>query len=50
MGLNFLYFMFDPLLALAGTVKYTDCTSAEGLDPSNECPDMTLNNLIVRFP
>ena len=22
----------------AGAVEYTDCTSAEGLDPPNECP------------
>ena len=34
----------------AMAVEYTDCTSAEGLDPTfNECPDMTLNNLMVRF-
>ena len=36
---------------LAGAVEYTDCTSAEGVKPllPNECPDMTLNNLMVRF-
>ena len=22
----------------AGAVEYTDCTSAEGLDPTNKCP------------
>ena len=32
----------------AGDVEYTD-TSAKGLDTPNECPDMTLNNLMVRF-
>ena len=31
-------------------VECTDCTSAEGEDPpSNECPDMTLSILMVRF-
>ena len=33
----------------AGAVEYADCTSAGGLDAPNECSDMTLNNLIVRF-
>ena len=23
---------------IAGAVEYTNCTSAEGLDPHNECP------------
>ena len=33
-----------------GCVEYTDCTSAEGVPLSlNECPDMTLNYLMVRF-
>ena len=35
---------------LAEAVEYTDCNSAEGKDLlPNERPDMTLNNLMVRF-
>ena len=34
----------------AGAVEYTDCFSAGRKTPtSNECPVMTLNNLMVRF-
>ena len=34
----------------AGAVEYTDCTSAEEIRlPTNKCPDMTLNKLLVRF-
>ena len=33
----------------AWAVKYADCISAEGYDLSDECPDMTLNYLMVRF-
>ena len=33
----------------AGAVEYTDCFSAEGLEQSNECPVMTLSNLMVSF-
>ena len=33
----------------AGAAEYTDCISAEGLGSSNECPDMTLNNLMVKL-
>ena len=32
----------------AEAVEYTDCTSAEGLDPSMSILDMTLNSLMVR--
>ena len=31
----------------AGAVEYTDCFSAHGVRPPNECTDMTLNNLRV---
>ena len=31
----------------AGAVEYTDCTSAD--PPPNECPYMTLSNLMVSF-
>ena len=31
----------------AGTVEYTDCTSAEELDPPKCVLDMTLNSLMV---
>ena len=35
---------------LLGAVEYTDCISPEGVrPPPNECPKMTLNNLMVRF-
>ena len=33
----------------ARVVRYTDCTSAKGKKHPNECPDMTLNNLMMRF-
>ena len=33
----------------AGAVEYTDCIYAEGYDPTNGCPDMTLNHLMVRL-
>ena len=32
---------------LAGVAKYTDCISAVKEDFPNECPDMTLNYLMV---
>ena len=32
-----------------GVAEYTDCISAEGYDLPNECPDMTLNNLMVKL-
>ena len=34
---------------LAGVVEYTDCISVEEYDPHNECPGMTLSNLMVRL-
>ena len=34
---------------LAGDAEYTDYISADGLDSANECPDMTLNDLMVRL-
>ena len=33
----------------AEDVEYTDCISAERYDSPNECPDITLNNLMVRL-
>ena len=33
----------------AGTIEYTDCFSAKEERPPNECPDMTLSKLMVRF-
>ena len=33
----------------AGDAEYTDCISAKELDSSNECPNMTLNNLMMRL-
>ena len=30
-------------------LEFTDCVSAEGKDSPNECPDMTLNNQMVRL-
>ena len=32
-----------------GAVEYTNCISAEGWDSPSECPDMTLNNLLVKL-
>ena len=32
----------------AGSVDYTEYASAEEYNPTNECPDMTLNNLMVK--
>ena len=32
-----------------GDTEYTDCFSAEEYDAPNECPEMTLNNLIMRL-
>ena len=33
-----------------GAVEYTDCFSAEGIDPpTTSVLDMTLNNLMVKF-
>ena len=37
-----------PIAQLAGAVEYTNCFTAEGLDPMS-LQDMTLNNLMVRF-
>ena len=37
------------LAQLAGAGDYTDCVSAEWLDPLPSALDMTLNNLMVRF-
>ena len=34
----------------AGAVEYTDYTSVEAYPPKkDECPDMTLNNLMLKF-
>ena len=33
----------------AGAVEYTDCTSAERIDPPMSALNMTLNYLMVRF-
>ena len=33
----------------AAAVEYTEFISAEEWDSANACPDMTLNNLMVRF-
>ena len=33
----------------AGVAEYTDYISADRKDFPNECPEMTLNNLMVRF-
>ena len=30
--------LFQVIAQSAGAVEYTDCTSAEGYDPPNECP------------
>ena len=32
---------------LAGAVEYTVCIFTEGYDSTNECPDVTINNLMV---
>ena len=47
-SLNYSYFTVDQS---AEAVEYIDCISAEGKDshPSTSIPDMTLNNLMVRF-
>ena len=34
----------------AGAVEYTDCTSAEGEDPPNECPDYDTKQSGVEVP
>ena len=41
----------ETLTAGAGAVEYTDCISAEGLDPAyrKSILDMTLKNLMVRL-
>ena len=48
---QYIYISFIPILCCqsAGVVEYTDCTSAEGYDPPNECPVMTLNDLMVKL-
>ena len=34
-----IFYLIELIFAqLAGAVEYTDCTSAEGEDPTNECP------------
>ena len=33
---------------IAGTVEYTDWISAEEKDSHNECPNMTINHLMVK--
>ena len=46
------YIFYFPAYYLAQkdrTVEYTDCISAEGRDFLNVCPDMTLNNFMVRL-
>ena len=32
-----------------GAAEYTDCIPAEEYSSSNECPDMTLNNLMMEL-
>ena len=41
---GFTTFLQKAIAQSTGDVEYTDCFSAEGLEPPNECPDMTQNN------
>ena len=38
MNTNNIFYSDENLAWLAGAVEYTDCTSAEGQDPTNEYP------------
>ena len=37
------------MVQLAGAAEYTDYITAGGHDSPNECPDMTLSDLIVKL-
>ena len=38
-GIYIYIYIYDKLVAQsAGAVEYTDCTSAKGQDPTNQCP------------
>ena len=37
--LSFYHFLSFFFVKSAGAVKYTDCTSSEGYDPPNQCPE-----------
>ena len=41
------YIYREPKAQVAGVVEYPHCISAEGYDPTNECPNMTQIHQIV---
>ena len=44
------YFKSLTVIQLAGAVEYTNCSSAKGTTPTNECPAYDIKlHLIVRF-